>query len=345
MIGWGLAAALFATVGFSRVTLHTPWRQALQAFAIACLFTVCIMPLAVVTMRRLAPAVMRRYAFPVDWVILIAAMIVVGMVGSVICIGILAASGLIVPGHAIRTWLSGSLKVSVIMTLTFGISITAREALRGKLASTTLALRTKERDEAEARRLATEAQLASLEARVNPHFLYNTLNSIAELIHENPAGAERMTTQLAALMRSSLEGAPAGLVTLDEELTLVRHYLDIEGVRFGPRLRYTIDVPDALGAMLVPRLSIQTLVENSIKYAVSARREGAVVTIRATAINGRLRLEVTDDGPGFDAASASEGHGLALLRSRLAITYGERAGLTIDSGPGGTTVSMDLPRA
>src|SRR5262249_62280554 len=132
--------------------------------------------------------------------------------------------------------------------------------MRARLDHAEMALRTKERDEAEARRLAAEAQLASLESRVNPHFLFNTLNSIATLVHDNPAAAERMTTQLAALLRSSLDSA-APLVPLDEELAVVRAYLDIERVRFGARLRCDVEVAGPAGTMRVPRLSVPPLVE------------------------------------------------------------------------------------
>ncbi len=132
------------------------------------------------------------------------------------------------------------LKISLVMTLSFGILMTAYEIMRAQLDAATLALRTKERDEAEARRLAAEAQLASIESRVQPHFLFNTLNSIAALVHDDPAGAERMTGQLASLLRSSLDSTANPLVPLDEELRVLRAYLDIERVRFGDRLRYAV---------------------------------------------------------------------------------------------------------
>ena len=130
----------------------------------------------------------------------------------------------------------GSLSTALVISLIFGVAITAYETMRGELDDTIVALRTKERDEAEARRLAAEAQLASIESRVQPHFLFNTLNSIAALVHDDPAGAERMTGQLAALLRSALDSTATPLVPLDEELRVVRAYLDIERVRFGDRL-------------------------------------------------------------------------------------------------------------
>jgi LytS/YehU family sensor histidine kinase len=191
-------------------------------------------------------------------------------------------------------------------------------------------------------RANAEAQLASLESRVQPHFLFNTLNSIAALTHEDPPAAERMAGQLAALMRSSLDRA-APLVPLDQELRTVVDYLEIEQARFGNRLRYRFEVPRDTADVEVPRLSIQTLVENSVKYAVSPRPAGGSILVRAARANGRVRLTVEDDGPGFDAAALADGHGLSLLQSRLALTFHGAASLAIDARPGRTAVSIDLP--
>jgi signal transduction histidine kinase len=238
----------------------------------------------------------------------------------------------------------GSLWISFVVGTVACLAVIAYETLHGQLDETTFALRTKERDEADARRVAAEAQLASLESRVNPHFLFNTLNSIAALTHDDPAAAERMTNQLASLMRSSLDTASTPLVPLEEELRVVRDYLQIERVRLGDRLRFTVDVPAAADAVLVPRLSLQTLVENSVKYAVSARREGGAIAIGAAVTASGVRLEVEDDGPGFDPACLPEGHGLALLNARMAMMFGERARFDVDSRPGRTLVAIEVPR-
>ena len=241
-----------------------------------------------------------------------------------------------------RSYVFGPLRISFIVGIVLIGAVTFYETLRGQLDAATVALRTKERDEADARRVAAEAQLASLESRVNPHFLFNTLNSIAALTHENPAGAERMTNQLASLMRSSLDAGSAALVPLDQEVRVVRDYLEIERVRFGDRLRFTFDVPDAARERLVPRLSLQTLVENSVKFAVSPRREGGSIAVRAAVTDAGLRLEVEDDGPGFEPAFLPDGHGLALLKGRLAMMFGERGRLDVDSRPGRTLVAIDI---
>jgi len=256
-----------------------------------------------------------------------------------------AMLGLVQPRAIVRVWLGEPLKISVICTLLFGMFFTVVERLRGRLDAAQLALRTKERDEAEARRLAAEAQLASIESRVQPHFLFNTLNSIAALVHDDPAGAERMTTQLASLMRSSLDNTSRPLVPLEDELRVVAAYLDIERVRFGDRLRYRIDVEEDAHTVQIPRLAVQTIVENSVKYAVSPRREGGSIAVRGTTSRGRVEISVEDDGPGFDAPAVPPGHGLALVRERLAMTFGAGASLKIDSRPGRTAITLSVPLA
>src|SRR6185369_6496047 len=175
------------------------------------------------------------------------------------------------------------------------------------------------------------------------HFLFNTLNSIAALVRDRPADAERVIEQLSSLMRSSLDRRASSLVTLDEEVALVRSYLDIERVRFGERLRFQIDPASGCGSALVPRLSLQTLAENCVKYAVSPSRGGAAVAVRAAADGERLRVSVEDDGPGFDGSHLPDGHGLQLLKSRLAMTFGDQVALHIESKPGRTMVVLDLP--
>jgi LytS/YehU family sensor histidine kinase len=341
MLGWSIVAAVTAVALFSGATWQTPWRDLVQPFTISFIFTCSIVPLVAFAMPRLMRGVSCRFRFPYDWVVLIPAMAALGLTGSTIAIAVLRTIGYIRPGQT-GTWFLAALKQSLIMTLIFGIAVSAFEGMRARLEDARMALRTKERDEAEARRLAAEAQLAALESRVQPHFLFNTLNSIAALVHDNPAGAERMTTQLASLLRSSLDHE-SPLVSLADELQVVRSYLEIERVRFGDRLRYAIDADAAVDGVRVPRLAIQTLVENAVKYAVSPRREGGTITIRAQGHGSRARLDVHDDGPGFDATSLPGGHGLDLLRSRLSMLYGDDAAVAIDSRPGHTTVAVDVP--
>jgi two-component system sensor histidine kinase AlgZ len=339
-----VAAAIVVVLGFSGVTWHTPWRQVAEAFGVALLFSTIIAPMLAVVMPRVARAVRCRFAFPFDWLVLVATMVGLATAGSFLAILTLAAIGYLKGAGIIATWMAGSLKISIFITLMFGIFTTLLESMRSRLNEATVALRTKERDEAEARRVAAEAQLASIESRVQPHFLFNTLNSIAALVHDDPNGAERMTGQLASLLRSALDSSATPLVPLDDELRVVRAYLDIERVRFGDRLRYTVELGDGTGSTLVPRMALQTLVENSVKYAVSPRLEGASIVVRAIAAeDGRLRVTVEDDGPGWNGASRPAGHGLDLLTARLAMLFGDRASLRVDSRDGHTSVTMEVP--
>ena len=343
MAAGNVSAALVVTVVFSGLTWRTPWRVALEAFAVALLFSFCIGPAIATIMPRLGPRIWCRWKFPLNWAAMIVVMLVIAAAGSLLAISILTAIGYLQGGRVFAYWFAGALRVSIIITLTFGILITAYEMMRAQLDATTLALRTKERDEAEARRVAAEAQLASIESRVQPHFLFNTLNSIAALVHDDPAGAERMTGQLASLLRSSLDSTANPLVPLDEELRVLRAYLDIERVRFGYRLRYAVDLGDVAGSVLVPRMGLQTLVENSVKYAVSPRREGGSICLRARTQDGRATIIVEDDGPGFDATARPSGHGLALLDARLAMLFGDAATMRVASRPGQTSVTLEVP--
>ena len=343
IVGANVAAALLVVVVYSGVSWRTPMPKMLEAFGVAMLFSCIIGPMLGIVMPRVGRGVACRFAFPFDWVVLIATMVAIALAGSFAAILVLAAIGYLHGAGIVATWMKGSLKASIVVTLIFGVFITVVETMRRQLDDAKVALRTKERDEAEARRLAAEAQLASIESRVEPHFLFNTLNSIASLVHGDPAGAERMTGQLAALLRSALDSTATPLVPLDDELRVVRAYLDIERVRFGDRLRYTVEVDGGAGRLVVPRMALQTIVENSVKYAVSPRREGASIRVRAAASDGRLRVAVEDDGPGFGGAARPAGHGLDLLGARLRLLFGDRATLTVDSGPPRTVVEIDVP--
>ncbi|MFN7915122.1 MAG: histidine kinase [Vicinamibacterales bacterium] len=322
---------------------HAGWLNVAANVGAAVLFSALIGVPMQLLLPRLAPRIFRQTTAPVSWLLLIGVMMTIAAVGSAVGIVMLAGVGLL-PWSGTVTFFLNSLRVSLAITLTFGVGVTLYQRMRHRADAAELALRTKERDEAEARRAATEARLTSLESRVQPHFLFNTLNSIAALIPHDPRGAERMIGQLASLLRSSLDGAGTPLVPLAQELASTRAYLEIERVRFGDRLRYSIEVPDALGGTLVPRFALQTLVENSVKYAVATRRGGGTVTLSAEAVGQQVRVVVQDDGPGFDPATALPQHGLALVRERMALSFGERASLDIDGVPGRTRVVVEVPR-
>jgi len=339
MIVVAAAAALLFTASF----VPSSWQNLAVNVAAAVLFSALIAGPLQLLLPRLSPFVFRRTRPPLNWLLLVAVMMSVAAAGAAIGIFIMVAAG-VLPGSAFGSLFARSLRISFAITLTFGIGMTLYERMRHRADAAELALRIKERNEADARRLAAEAQLASLEGRVQPHFLFNTLNSIAALIPQDPAGAERMTGQLASLLRSSLDSATVPLVPLEQEVRTVRDYLEIERVRFGHRLNYSLDVPATVGQTLVPRFALQTLVENSVKFAVTPRREGGAVRLFTDIDDSLARLIVEDDGPGFDPASAPDHHGLALLRERLNLSFGNRASLDVQSRPGQTRVVLTVPR-
>jgi hypothetical protein len=183
-----------------------------------------------------------------------------------------------------------------------------------------------------------QARLSSLESRLRPHFLFNTLNSIMALIPEDPAAAERVTEKLAALLRYSLDATGRNTVRLGQELKVATDYLEIEKTRFGERLRYRIDVPETLLHVEVPPFSLQTLIENSVKYG------GSEILVSARNGNGRLLLRVWDSGDGFpDKLELPSGHGLRNLKERLDALWGSKAALEFPREEAGTTVQVSLP--
>jgi signal transduction histidine kinase len=206
--------------------------------------------------------------------------------------------------------------------------------------------RVAERNAGESQRAAKAAELRSLRYQVNPHFLFNTLNSLSALVMTGKAqAAEKMIDTLSNFYRRSLSEDPTADVSLGEEIRLQRLYLEIETVRFPERLRTRFQVPDELSGAHVPGMILQPLVENSVKYAVATTRAPVTLTISAEEEYGRLVLTVTDDGPGAAAAVArGTGIGLANVRDRLVARFGDTA--SVASGPaqdGGWRTVIRLP--
>jgi two-component system LytT family sensor kinase len=169
----------------------------------------------------------------------------------------------------------------------------------------------------------TKAQLEALRLQLNPHFLFNSLNTIAELIHENPKAADRMMTGLGELLRTCLKGSNTQEVPLREEIDFIQRYLEIEQIRFDERLTVTFAIaPETLDAM-IPNLLLQPLVENAIKHGVSLRDPPSAVRIESNFCDGHLKLRVSDNGNGQEASAVSKvGTGLTNTRTRLARLYG-----------------------
>lgn len=197
--------------------------------------------------------------------------------------------------------------------------------------------------EARAKELAAEARLHALEARVHPHFLFNSLNSVMSLIPDDPARAEALLEKVAGLLRFALDAGKSRLIRLADELRIVRDYLDIESARLGDRLRSAVEVEPGLEDWQVPPFALQTLVENSVRHSIAPRRAGGALRVNVRRVDGRLELAVWDDGDGFSREALRAGHGLDNLEGRLAALFGGRGALALGGEPGGMTVTVAVP--
>ena len=186
-------------------------------------------------------------------------------------------------------------------------------------------------------------RLQLLNMQLQPHFLFNTLNAIAELIRQQPDQAERMIEDLGHLLRHTLSAGLADRVPLEEELALLRRYVDIQQTRFGDRLKFAVIEHDDARRVLVPNLLLQPLVENAIRHGLAERRDAGTIEIHIRKLSGRLALDVLDDGVGVSTI-AREGIGLSNTRLRLEAIYGSDATLTIaPRDTAGTIVQISVP--
>lgn len=196
-----------------------------------------------------------------------------------------------------------------------------------------------------------EARVDALRAQLQPHFLFNALNSVSSLMYTDPEAADAMIARLSELLRLTLRSDPRREIPLGEELDLVDRYLDIERIRFEERLRVTIDVEAAASAALVPPFLLQPLVENAIRHAVAPRPEGGRLEIAAWLEGGAVRIRVADHGPGLAAGGevtggeVTGGVGLANTRARLDEMYGSEGYLELEAGAdGGLAALVRVPQ-
>jgi hypothetical protein len=253
------------------------------------------------------------------WILVIGSLITLAIVGSLLAVTVLAGFGVF---HWSQYWARfwGGFQLMIVISLVIGTGFFLFENLRYRL-----------------QHQATTSRLSSLESRLRPHFLFNTLNSISALIPEDPAAAERMTEKLAALLRFSLDATDRRTVPLATELTVMTDYLEIEKMRFGSRLSYSVDVPPDLMHIEVPPFCLQTVVENGVKHG------GGEIRVRAEKRNGIIALTVWDSGRGFTETALRPGHSLHNLRSRLAVLWGSGATLEFQCENSGNSVRIRIP--
>lgn len=235
-----------------------------------------------------------------------------------------------------------TLRVATPLALMFGLGAFVHASLQSRVATMEQKLREQQLAEDRTRKLAAEARLRSLEARVHPHFLFNTLNAISALIPVNPEHAEQLVGRLAVLLRASLDSGGRPSIPLHEELAIVASYLDIEKARFGDKLRCSVEVQAGCQDGQVPPMAVQSLVENAVKHGIMVSGEGDIF-VNATRDDTGLRVEVRDTGPGFDLTAVPAGRGLDNLVERLQAVFGDSASLRVFRRDEQTVVALALP--
>jgi two-component system LytT family sensor kinase len=207
--------------------------------------------------------------------------------------------------------------------------------------------RAKQSQHAEIQTQLAKAQLQNLRGHLQPHFLFNTLHTIAAFVDLEPSKASLMIARLSDLLRASLDTVDEQTTSLREEMEFLNRYLDIQKVRFEDRLKVTIDIPPTLMDAKVPTMILQPLVENAVQHGVAPRSMGGNIAVRGSAVGGELQLQVIDDGPGPPAEQRellAAGKGLAITADRLRTLYGEHQDLRIEAvSPDGTTVTVIIP--
>jgi len=284
-------------------------------------------------------------------------------IGLWLDLGVAAAAALLfAAAHALSFGFAFAVLRGPELGMLFGASLTVGLATAG-LAYTHLRLaaevEVQERRLAELERAALRSRLSALSAQINPHFLFNTLNTLAEVVHEDEDAAEELVLDLSAMMRTALRSS-AGRVPLADELGLVRRLLRIESARLGDRLDWSIEGEQALESVLVtvPGLLIQPLVENAVKYAAASRAGGGQVRVSVQVEGSRVQIRIADDGPGLPEDVARElaageltvrgtegnGGGLRSCVERLRLTWPDGAArLRHEPEAPGTCLILALP--
>ena len=222
------------------------------------------------------------------------------------------------------------LLVSIVMftigwTILYVAITSTRSALQGRLA-------------------LREAELRALEGQVNPHFLFNCLNTIRGMISENPAQAQDMVTRLANIFRYNLQQHREHTVPLSQEIEIVKDYLALEAIRFEDRLRVSFSIDPAAEHMQVPGMLLQTLVENALKHGLSKLPEGGELLIQASVAGGELVLKVENSGSIVPEETNTTKVGLKNARERLRLLYGDRASLSLTNGGGRVMAAVLIPK-
>ena len=228
--------------------------------------------------------------------------------------------------------------INGVLALVVGGVVLGYEEMRLRLQGTLREMQEVRLVEARLREEAARSELAALQARINPHFFFNTLNTITSLLDEDVRTAEELLETFASLFRYAFDVADAAPVPLSDEIAFTRDYLRIERARFGDRLRLAWNVDPQSLSVRVPGLILQPLIENAVGHGLAPRACGGRIDVSTTVDGPALRIDVVDDGVGLSEAGEHlirDGHGLGNIARRLEACYGSRAALDLSPAPGG----------
>ena len=291
----------------------------------------------------LAPRARRARGFGWRAAVHLPASVACGMVVQLVHAALLSR---IFPGWFPRPLLA-DLARSAVSNVDYGFILYWIVLLIGQAFDYTRSLEQAQVRQAELQEQLAEAQLRALRMQMHPHFLFNALNSIAELIHERPAAAEQMVTSLGDLLRTYLRSSETQEIALAQEVDFLRRYLEIQQLRFEERLGVVIELAPGTASAVVPSLILQPLVENALLHGIADREAGGAVEIRAARDGASLVLSVTDNGPGIvEPGRLREGTGLGNTRRRLERLYGDRHDFSLRAiAGGGTRATIRIPLA
>jgi sensor histidine kinase YesM len=238
----------------------------------------------------------------------------------------------------------GSLIQRIIFAVTFGSVISYFFFIKARFKVNQEEMQQERISRLSKEKEALEANLRLLQAQIEPHFLFNTLSNILSLIDTDPPRGKSMLMDLIQYLRTSLSRTRHELITLEQEMELIRAYLNILKIRMGDRLRFTLELPESLGEYPFPPMLIQPLVENAVKHGLDPKIEGGEILIKAGEGDSLVRIEVVDSGVGFTACSET-GVGLDNVRERLKVLYEGKGRLIIEENkPIGVRAIIELPK-
>lgn len=252
-----------------------------------------------------------------------------------------ATGGLVLTGRFSVDW--NILWFSLIFGLISSALISGYFELKYHLGEKIARLQAAELENERLKRLESEARLSSIQAKLNPHFLFNTLNSLAALVYNDPKKAEEGIVRLSELYRKVLSISNQTFIPLAEEKDLISDYLELERLRFENQLSYAFQCSEDLLALRIPGLILEPLVGNVIKHVLDRQVRSVHIDVKAEKQGDDFCLSVSDNGPGFEIEEPAPGYGLTSVQERLRLLFGERGNLDIASSAEGTCVTLRLP--